>query len=73
MARPVDFSEVTIGTEIPFNEDVQLPDGTVGHFHLENPVVDNDGVVIGFVISFHEEGDEEDELYSHSGHDRSDA
>jgi hypothetical protein len=73
MVRPVDFSEVTIGTEIPFDEDVQLPDGTVGHFHLENPVVDNDGVVIGFVISFHEEGDDEDELHSHRGHNHSDA
>ena len=69
MARPVEFSEITIGTEIPFNEDIQLPDGTQGHFHLENPVVDNDGKVIGFVVSFHEEGDDDDELHGHHGHD----
>jgi hypothetical protein len=69
MARQLDFSEITIGTEIPFDEDVRLPDGTEGHFHLENPVVDNEGVVIGFVVSFHEEGDDEDELHGHGDHD----
>jgi hypothetical protein len=69
VARQLDFDEITIGTEIPFEEDVRLPDGTIGHFHLENPVVDNDGKVIGFVVSFHEEGDEEDELYSPDGQD----
>jgi hypothetical protein len=69
MTRQVDFSEVTIGTEIPFDEAIQLPDGTEGHFHLENPVVDNDGVVIGFVVSFREEGDDYYELPGHGGHD----
>lgn len=68
MARPLDFDEITIGTQIPFDEDVELPDGTIGHFHLENPVVDNDGKVIGFVVSFHEGGDEEDALHDHEGH-----
>lgn len=68
MARALDFTEITIGTEIPFEEDIRLPDGTVGHFHLENPVVDNEGRVIGFVVSFHEEGDEEDDLHGHEGH-----
>jgi hypothetical protein len=69
VARQLDFDEITIGMEIPFEEDVRLPDGTVGHFHLENPVVDNDGKVIGFVVSFHEEGDDEDEFYTPDGED----
>ena len=68
MARQLDFTEITIGAEIPFDEDVQLPDGTVGHFHIENPVVDNEGKVIGFVVSFHEEGDPEDDMHGHEGH-----
>jgi hypothetical protein len=68
MAQQVDFSEIRIGTEIPFNDDIELPDGTVGHFHIENPVVDNDGKVIGFVVSFHDEADEEDEAHDHEGH-----
>lgn len=68
MARDLDFSEITIGTAIPFDEDVRLPDGTVGHFHIENPVVDDEGIVIGFVVSFHEEGDEEDEMHVHEPH-----
>ncbi len=68
MPRPLDFTEISIGSDIPFDEDVQLPDGTVGHFHLENPVVNNDGKVIGFVVSFHEEGDEEDEMHDHRTH-----
>jgi hypothetical protein len=59
MARDIGLTEIRIGTEIPFDEDVRLPDGAVGHFHLENPVVDDDGVVIGFVVSFHEEGEDE--------------
>ena len=68
MPRRLEFTELTIGTEIPFDEDVELPDGTIGHFHLENPVVDNSGKVIGFVVSFHEEGDEEDDFHDHEGH-----
>lgn len=68
MAQELDFTEITIGTQIPFEQDIQLPDGTVGHFHVENPVVDNEGTVIGFVVSFHEEGDEEDDPHDYEGH-----
>lgn len=68
MTQQMDFTEIKIGSEIPFGEDIELPDGTIGHFHLENPVVDNDGKVIGFVVSFHDEGDEEDVAHSHPEH-----
>ncbi len=73
MATELDFTELRIGMEIPFDDDVVLPDGTLGHFHLENPVVDNEGKIIGFVVSFHEEGDEEDEEHDHEGHHHHDA
>ncbi len=71
MAQESDLTEIKIGTQIPFNEDIHLDDGTIGHFHLENPVVDNDGIVIGFVVSFHAEGIDEDELHGHEGHHHS--
>lgn len=64
MPKKVELTEITIGTEIPFEDQIELPDGTVGHFHLENPVVDNDGKVIGFVVSFHE-GDDHDHDHDH--------
>jgi hypothetical protein len=60
MARQLEMTEISIGTEIPFDEDIELPDGTMGHFDVENPVVDNDGKVIGFVVTFHTAGDEDD-------------
>jgi hypothetical protein len=60
MARQLEMTEISIGTEIPFDDDIELPDGTLGHFDVENPVVDNDGKVIGFVVTFHAEGDEDD-------------
>jgi hypothetical protein len=72
MARRMDFTEISIGMAIPFNEDIQLPDGTVGHFHMENPVVDNDGRVVGFVVSFYEEG-EHDHGNGNDGHHHMDA
>jgi len=69
MAQHAELTEITIGTQIPFEDQIELPDGTVGHFHLENPVVDNDGKVIGFVVSFHEGDDDdfdEDHAHEHS-------
>ena len=66
MAKRVELTEITIGTEIPFDDQIELPDGTTGHFHLENPVVDNEGTVIGFVVSFHE-GDEHEHDHGHDG------
>jgi hypothetical protein len=63
MARKLELTEISIGMEIPFDEEIELPDGTVGHFDIENPVVDNDGKVIGFVVSFH--GEDDDDEYDH--------
>jgi hypothetical protein len=68
MTQPFDLDEITVGTQIPLNDDIELPDGTMAHFHVEYPVVDNNGVVIGFVVALHAEDDEEDEFHDHEGH-----
>jgi hypothetical protein len=69
MPQRLELTEITIGTEIPFDDQIELPDGTIGHFHVENPVVDNEGKVIGFVVSFHEGDDHDHGDHDHDHHD----